>query len=85
VRPIRLEDLSREPVEERRDPRLPPLLVDVIQPLVDEQEIDRPVAHDLVRDVCVTALRVPGLGRCIRPVFRPVGATATAGDTLPPS
>ena len=46
-----------EPLQEPGAERVLPLQLEVPYPVVDEDEIDRPVAHDLVSDVDVSAPR----------------------------
>ena len=48
----------RKPTEEPGDARLLPEVLDVGDPAMNEYEVDRALARDLVRDVDVSALRV---------------------------
>jgi hypothetical protein len=62
--PLVEQDQPRErgkPVEEAGDPRVSPLQVQVRDEARHEDEVERPIADDLVRDVDLTALRVVGV------------------------
>src|SRR4029450_1646978 len=50
-----------EALEEPREPRLLPHQLDIGDPPGHIHEVERSVAHDLVRDAQVAAARVPGL------------------------
>jgi hypothetical protein len=53
----------REPAEEAGELGEVPDRLDMVHPRVDEQDVDRAVSHDLIRDVHVADLGEPGLLR----------------------
>jgi hypothetical protein len=55
-----------KPAVEGREPRIFPAGLEGADPAVDEHEVDRPVAHDLVRDPDVVASGVPDVAQQAR-------------------